>query len=659
MYSTFLHHPILEAIGAALVHSIWQGALVAVGLYVALRLLKSADSSVRYMLCSAALVLLVLLPVSTGIQIYVSNQSAPAFYTIPQAVPQEVDLATASSANAPAFEGSDPVAVPVTPDPSTTDPIQEAYASTFSWRPYVVWVWLIGVVVLSVRWVFGLFQVHRLKSKGQVVEDASIQAAFDALLVRLGITRKVRLLTTIHVDQPMVIGWLKPVVLLPFSLATNLSPEHVEAILAHELVHVRRHDYLVLVFQSVIEILFFYHPAIWWVSQQVRIERECSCDDLAAEVLGNELTYVTALASLDSGRASRLALGANDGRLVDRIRRIVQRKVEGTQQSTFSWLGVGVLLFGCGLLVTACMNWSEPDLDGTPEELFATAIEKIKDENLSAAKPYAERAAEQGDMCSMRLLAYMYYPKKGTIHYDNGTRGSFVQWGPQNEETSKQWAEAFKRELIKKADSGDKDAAFFLHVGYWSMARSNMPESYVFSDSDSLSQLWLDRAYSMDHPYAVRKKAVEAVQKRGDLEEGYRLFKKAIELGDDSVYEYWSYLAIEQEDPAQLFSIVDLALRNEARGTHKWVGDLLSKIDEQIALGNEETIPWKERADSLRIAERLNELPENPPTHKSPISGYLELCGKQDPTLFVKKPWHSIFTQHRETPSPKVQGVTW
>ena len=222
---------------------------------------------------------------------------------------------------------------------------------------------LLVFFLLSLRWLGGLIGVSRLKRSGLQVEDTHLQSVFDALLVNLGITNQARLFTSVHVDQPMVVGWLKPVVLLPLSIATNLPPDQVEAILAHELVHVRRHDYLVLVLQSVMEVLFFYHPAVWWVSRQMRIEREYCCDDLAMKVLGNELVYVTALANLDTRRAGTFALGANDGRLVDRIRRIVHRQ-NGSVRQRSSWLGVGILLIGCGLLVTACLDWSASDPDG-------------------------------------------------------------------------------------------------------------------------------------------------------------------------------------------------------------------------------------------------------------------------------------------------------
>ncbi|MBX2819863.1 MAG: M48 family metalloprotease [Rhodothermaceae bacterium] len=649
-----LHNPILEAVGAVLVHSLWQGALVGVGLYVALKVFKFAGSSARYAFCCAAMVLLFLLPVSTGVQIYKTNQSGPDVYPITEELPL---VSPAPIIESVPIEGEITTEALASP-PAPQHPVEEAYASTLSWRPYVVGLWIIGVIVLSVRWMGGLIGVYRLRRRGLAVENDVIQSVFDTLVERLGIKSSVRLLATVHVDQPMVIGWLKPVVLLPVSILTNLSPAHVEAILAHELVHVRRHDYLILVLQLVMEIVFFYHPVVWWVSRQMRVEREYACDDLVTKALGNDLDYVAALAKLDSGRVGKWVLGANDGRLVDRIRRIVRRKVEGSQPSKFSWFGVVVLLFGCGLLITACMNWSEPDLDGTSEELFDRAVEKVKEENFTAARPYAEQAAQQGDMCSMWLLAHMYYPNKGRVHYRNGRRASYVKWGPQSEETSKEWAEAFLQALNDEGEAGNTEAMLFLHMAHRTTARRG-PFKYITSKNDSLSEMWLERAYLMDHPYATRQKAIKAIREHGDREEGERLFRKAIELGDEEAYEAWSRVVTDPQDPGETFAIIDLAIRNKAEGAHEWISEFMETIDEQVALGNQATIPWKEMADSLRISERLSELPEPEEGRKNTLSRSLTLCKHQDQSLFIKKPRRSWFGRNKAEEESEVMGVTW
>ena len=150
--------------------------------------------------------------------------------------------------------------------------------------------------------------------------------------------------------MPTLVGWIKPVVLLPAAALAGLSPEQLQAILAHELAHVRRHDYLVNLLQSMVETLLFYHPATWWVSAQVRAEREHCCDDLAVEVCGDRLVYVSALAELTTIASHRgFALAATDGSLVGRVRRILGRP-RSMHEPAPAWalLALVVLVVGAG-----------------------------------------------------------------------------------------------------------------------------------------------------------------------------------------------------------------------------------------------------------------------------------------------------------------------
>src|SRR5262249_26688490 len=142
---------------------------------------------------------------------------------------------------------------------------------------------------------------------------------------------------------PMVIGWLRPVILLPASAMTGLTPQQLEAIIAHELAHIRRHDYLINLLQAVIETLLFYHPAVWWVSRRIRQEREHCCDDLAVAVCGDALTYARALLEMERLRAAgpQLAMAANGGLLMNRIRRLVGAQPKHADR--FSGLFAGVI----------------------------------------------------------------------------------------------------------------------------------------------------------------------------------------------------------------------------------------------------------------------------------------------------------------------------
>jgi GWxTD domain-containing protein len=153
-----------------------------------------------------------------------------------------------------------------------------------------------------------------------------VQETLHMLRVRLGIERAVKLLNSARVSSPIVIGWMRPAILLPLGCMSGLSQSQIEAILAHELAHIRRHDFLVNLMQSIVEALFFYHPAVWWVSSQLRREREHCCDDLAVEVTGDRLAYANALTQLEQRRCALMpkgAFAATGGILKKRIERLL------------------------------------------------------------------------------------------------------------------------------------------------------------------------------------------------------------------------------------------------------------------------------------------------------------------------------------------------
>jgi len=203
----------------------------------------------------------------------------------------------------------------------------------------------------------GLIAAHRLKSRETEAPADALLQVFERLRRRLGIERAVRLMHSARVQVPTVIGWLRPVVLIPVSCLTGLSADQIEAIFCHELAHVRRHDYLVSVFQSVVEALLFYHPAVWWVSKQVRRERECCCDEMAVDAGGDVLAYARALSYLEERRACvpEFVLGANGGVLKMRIKRLLGSKedVAGSPFAAFVVLGVVVALAGSYFVTVA------------------------------------------------------------------------------------------------------------------------------------------------------------------------------------------------------------------------------------------------------------------------------------------------------------------
>jgi len=199
-------------------------------------------------------------------------------------------------------------------------------ASASQWLlPAVVATWLLGVFAFSIRLFGGWRFAARLRSTAHPGCTAW-QRTLQKVAKQVGASQSVRLLVSSLVDVPTVIGWLRPVILVPVEHLAGLPFEYIEALLAHELAHIRRRDYLASILQGVAEAVLFYHPAVWWISQQIRAERELCCDDLAVDAIGDALSYARALAKLESLHPARVApgLAANGGSLLHRIQRLIE-----------------------------------------------------------------------------------------------------------------------------------------------------------------------------------------------------------------------------------------------------------------------------------------------------------------------------------------------
>jgi beta-lactamase regulating signal transducer with metallopeptidase domain len=219
---------------------------------------------------------------------------------------------------------------------------------------WVVMVWMAGIAVLSVRLAVGWISAARVRTAQSRPAPPEWEQALARLALRMGITRRVRLLVSPRVDVPAVLGWLRPVVLAPVAALGGLPAEHMEALLAHELAHIRRHDYLINVLQGIVETVLFYHPAVWWVSLQIRDERELCCDDLAVAATSDVLTYARALAELEACRPSgvQTAIAANGGSLLQRIARLLEpgRAQHTLPRASAVWMVAAVLAIGIGAL---------------------------------------------------------------------------------------------------------------------------------------------------------------------------------------------------------------------------------------------------------------------------------------------------------------------
>jgi beta-lactamase regulating signal transducer with metallopeptidase domain len=340
---------VAERVGIALVHSLWQGALVGLALLIGLMALRRCRAQVRYLACCLALVTTLVLPVCTFFALPADRvASLPAADSVGR-------LSTFASSAAAALEAAASLlpeerrggtAEQIAPHvgqaenselPSSNLEGQAAASSSWLSPPAerlllaIVAGWSVGVVLLSCRVLGGYAMAWRLTRRLVAPIDDAWQARFGQLVKRLGIERPIELWQSAAVEVPAVIGCFRPVILLPLGMFTGLSVAQVESILAHELAHVRRHDFLVNAVQSLVETLLFYHPCVWWISARIRAEREHCCDETAVAVCGDALVYARALSGLEELRPpARLAMAlSGGGPLLWRIRRIVGRPRTG------------------------------------------------------------------------------------------------------------------------------------------------------------------------------------------------------------------------------------------------------------------------------------------------------------------------------------------
>ncbi|MCC6394818.1 MAG: GWxTD domain-containing protein [Bryobacterales bacterium] len=292
------------AIGMALLHSLWQGVLVAAALWLALRLAPERRPTLRYILATGGMAALI------GWFLW----TALAAWFEPAGMAPSGGVAPASA--------------------------------LAQWMSRCAWGWIAGVMAVgawrAVSWA-ALVQKVRFRTQ------APLEAWRDALdkgKRRMGITREVLLRRADWLASPSVYGWLKPVILAPAAAVAGLTAAQLEAILAHELAHVVRRDYLANLLQMAAETLLFYHPAVWWISARMRKEREYACDEMAAAALGDGVVLAAALVRLEEYRAQTLLPAATQGALRARVERLLGRN----RQPRAAWMAPA-----CVALAAVCL----------------------------------------------------------------------------------------------------------------------------------------------------------------------------------------------------------------------------------------------------------------------------------------------------------------
>ena len=302
-----------NALGWTVVHSLWQGIVIASLMAIVQMSFKNLSSHSRYWIANGALLLMLTASVMTFLWMSRTSDASYNFFAAALMLQKDTIYATMDFQN----QGI----------------MYQMLAFFNEYISFIVIAWLIGVVFFILRMMGGLMYIEILRNRHLYPLSIEWQSRMNLYKNRLRINKAVELSESALVAVPMVVGWLKPLILIPVGTVNNMSVPQVEAILAHELAHIAGRDYILNIIQTIVEILFYYHPAVWWISANIRAERENRCDDIAIRLCGNSLTYAKALLALQemqhqNMRTYGLAMtfsGQRKGFLLKRVKRILNQ----------------------------------------------------------------------------------------------------------------------------------------------------------------------------------------------------------------------------------------------------------------------------------------------------------------------------------------------
>ncbi len=367
---------VLRTLGWTLLHFLWQGAGLAALFAVGAAVCRSATA--RYALAVGTLVLMLVSPVITFTWLWA--QTNPAVRIGGQGA---TTWAGTSAQNATALSGS-------------RAPLAESRSEQSMGMLWLVEAWFLGVLLLSLRTAGGLLLIERMRRKEIKAVGAELHARCMTLQRRMGLDRVIRYCECHRLDAPAVLGWFRPVVLLPVRALTGLNEEQIEAVIAHELAHIRRLDCFVNLFQIAMETLLFYHPAVWWVSQRIRAERENCCDDEAIAICGDAVNYARALTLMEEWRtAPVLMMAANCSPLAGRVLRLLGWNGAANRIRVAGLAGSFVCLAGALLAGNAFLGVAHAALgaSATPkQEQESSSVIVVRPEPASSKERTAQAA---------------------------------------------------------------------------------------------------------------------------------------------------------------------------------------------------------------------------------------------------------------------------
>ena len=337
---------LFQSLGLTVLHMLWVGAVIGAVVFLWLRSNPAADPRTRYA-CAVGGVVALLVGTGSTFAFLAWTSDGPTALQTGAAVASNADAARPAVEMSARFRDID----------------TGAAGFDLKSTPMIGGAWIIGIAFMSVRLFRQWIGVRRLRAVGVSEPSTAWAEIFDTLKSKIGTHPRISMLVSDIIDAPMVVGWLRPLVLVPATAFTSLTPDQLQTILAHELQHVARRDHLVNMLQAFIEVLLFFHPVTWWLSRQIRAERENCCDDGALLVTGSPRTFAEALLVLESLRADQTTsprlLTATGGSLMHRVSRLFGSNQP--QPLNAGWRAVSA----CTLLAVAGLTFATVTTDPT------------------------------------------------------------------------------------------------------------------------------------------------------------------------------------------------------------------------------------------------------------------------------------------------------
>lgn len=359
MLNQFIPIEWISALGWTVLHSIWQITLITIIVKLLMLGLQKKSPQLRYAIGVTALLTICITSIVTFYSVFENNYQENNF-GISEAFPTAIQSILSVDATEIGASFFDKIIS-----------FLEGHLSL------IVGIWSIGFVLFFLKMFSGFYFIEKIKKRGHHPVETTFQERLQVLSNRMHIKQSVKLVESSLVKVPMMLGYFKPIILLPINLISGVDEKMIEAIIAHELAHIKRNDFMVNIFQTLLESLFYFHPAVWWISNQVREEREKCCDDLAIKACNDSLVYAKSLLhvqtiALNQNGLSLAFTGKNKKHLLNRVKRILNQ----TQQNSNFMEKVIVL----SLLIVSFIGMSfsfnsDKKLESTEPSSFIASLE--------------------------------------------------------------------------------------------------------------------------------------------------------------------------------------------------------------------------------------------------------------------------------------------